>query len=129
MSVVMMPEHSRLSRSATLLWGGVALVVVLMYWDGLTYLVKQWIANEEYSHGFLLPLVAFYLLWQNWLALQRLDFRGSWLGLSVVLQLISTMLGVALIRAAGVSVFLDGYVIDLGAMKLHVAEACSGLRY
>src|SRR3569623_1553034 len=196
MSVVMMPEHSRLSRSATLLWGGVALVVVLMYWDGLTYLVKQWIANEEYSHGFLIPLVAFYLLWQNRLALQRLDFRGSWLGVAVVLaglalfllgelstlyilvqysllvvlaglilafgglaglratwvplvvlllmiplpnflyqglsaelQLFSSKLGVALIRAAGVSVFLDGIVIDLGAMKLQVAEACSGLRY
>src|SRR3569832_566114 len=85
MSVVMMPEHSRLSRSATLLWGGVALVVVLMYWDGLTYLVKQWIANEEYSHGFLIPLVAFYLLWQNRLALQRLDYQKSWLGVAVVL--------------------------------------------
>src|SRR3569833_1636892 len=85
MSVVMMPEHSRLSRSATLLWGGVALVVVLMYWDGLTYLVKQWIANEEYSHGFLIPLVAFYVLWHMSLALLCLVFRGSWFGVVVVL--------------------------------------------
>src|SRR3569832_641997 len=45
---------------------------------------KQWIANEEYSHGFLIPLVAFYLLWLNRLALQRLDFRGSWIGVTVV---------------------------------------------
>jgi exosortase D (VPLPA-CTERM-specific) len=28
-----------------------------------------------------------------------------------------------------VPVFLDGNIIDLGTMKLHVAEACSGLRY
>ena len=26
-------------------------------------------------------------------------------------------------------VFLDGNIIDLGVLKLHVAEACSGLRY
>lgn len=29
----------------------------------------------------------------------------------------------------GISVFLDGNVIDLGTYKLQVAEACSGLRY
>jgi exosortase D (VPLPA-CTERM-specific) len=28
-----------------------------------------------------------------------------------------------------VPVFLDGNIIDLGVLKLHVAEACSGLRY
>ena len=49
--------------------------------------------------------------------------------LSAELQLISSQLGVALIRALGVSVFLEGNVIDLGSYKLQVAEACSGLRY
>lgn len=196
MSAVMLPEHIRPSRSAAWLGGAVALVVILMYWDGLTYLVEQWTGSEEYSHGFLIPLVAAYLLWQNKAALQRLDLRGSWLGVVVVamglmlfllgelstlyilvqysmlivlaglvlafagfaglratwvplvvlllmiplpnflyqglsseLQLISSKLGVAFIRAAGVSVFLEGNVIDLGAMKLQVAEACNGLRY
>jgi exosortase D (VPLPA-CTERM-specific) len=33
------------------------------------------------------------------------------------------------IRLAGISVYLDGNVIDLGSYKLQVAEACSGLRY
>jgi exosortase len=28
-----------------------------------------------------------------------------------------------------VPVFLEGNIIDLGVYKLHVAEACSGLRY
>ena len=35
----------------------------------------------------------------------------------------------AILRLVGVSVYLDGNVIDLGAMKLQVVEACSGLRY
>ncbi len=34
-----------------------------------------------------------------------------------------------MIRAAGISVFLEGNVVDLGTMQLQVAEACSGLRY
>lgn len=50
-------------------------------------------------------------------------------GVSGVLQLASSQLGVALIRLAGVSVYLEGNVIDLGSMKLQVVEACSGLRY
>mgnify|MGYP005850004467 CR=1 FL=1 len=45
------------------------------------------------------------------------------------LQLFSSELGVELIRLAGVPVLLDGNIIDLGAYKLAVAEACSGLRY
>ena len=49
--------------------------------------------------------------------------------LSANLQLISSQLGVAFIRLFGISVFLEGNVIDLGTMKLQVVEACSGLRY
>ena len=50
-------------------------------------------------------------------------------GLSAQLQLISSELGVAVIHAFGISVYLEGNVIDLGKYKLQVAEACNGLRY
>lgn len=49
--------------------------------------------------------------------------------LSVFLQGISSELGVWFVSMAGVPVFLDGNIIDLGVYKLQVAEACSGLRY
>lgn len=45
------------------------------------------------------------------------------------LQLISSELGVWFLKLMTIPVFLDGNIIDLGIMKLHVAEACSGLRY
>lgn len=48
---------------------------------------------------------------------------------SAALQLISSRLGVAVIRFCGISVFVEGNVIDLGTYQLQVAEACSGLRY
>lgn len=48
---------------------------------------------------------------------------------SAELQLISSQIGVWVIRAFGISVFLEGNVIDLGKFKLQVVEACSGLRY
>ncbi len=45
------------------------------------------------------------------------------------LQHVSSELGVLFVGLAGVPVYLDGNVIDLGIYKLQVAEACSGLRY
>lgn len=61
---------------------------------------------------FMLPLPQF-LYWQ----------------MSIFLQGISSVLGVWFVKLAGVPVFLDGNIIDLGVYKLQVAEACSGLRY
>ncbi|MEM9901321.1 MAG: VPLPA-CTERM-specific exosortase XrtD [Pseudomonadota bacterium] len=49
--------------------------------------------------------------------------------MSTQLQLISSELGVWFLKVLSVPVFLDGNIIDLGVYKLHVAEACSGLRY
>ncbi|WP_143735689.1 VPLPA-CTERM-specific exosortase XrtD [Microbulbifer mangrovi] len=53
-----------------------------------------------------------------------IDSQLSW-----GLQLLSSRLGVDMLRMAGVSVHLQGNLIDLGYYKLQVVEACSGLRY
>ncbi|MDJ0928071.1 MAG: exosortase, partial [Gammaproteobacteria bacterium] len=172
-----------------------AVLLVVIFWDGLAYMAKQW-EREEYNHGYLIPVVALYLLWLRADDLRKADLRGSWAGLlfiaagigglvlgelssiytivqysflltlfgvivtligwrgfgivwvpfvylmfmiplptfiynnlSAELQLISSQLGVAVIRLFGISVFLEGNVIDLGIYQLQVAEACSGLRY
>lgn len=49
--------------------------------------------------------------------------------LTIFLQTVSSEIGVFLVSLAGVAVYLEGNVIDLGVYKLQVAEACSGLRY
>ena len=49
--------------------------------------------------------------------------------LSAQMQLLSSRIGVWVIRLFGISVYLEGNVIDLGVYKLQVAEACDGLRY
>ena len=47
--------------------------------------------------------------------------------MSIKLQLISSALGASFIRMLGIPVLLEGNIIDLGAYKLQVADACSGL--
>lgn len=49
--------------------------------------------------------------------------------LSTFLQGVSSELGVWFLKLLDIPVFLEGNIIDLGVYKLHVAEACSGLRY
>lgn len=74
---------------------------------------------------------AFKIIWVPLLVLAFMIPLPQFLfnNLSAQLQLISSQLGVAVIRLFNISVYLEGNVIDLGTYKLQVVEACSGLRY
>ena len=170
-------------------------LAIFTYWAGLSEAVLRWGIQEEYSHGYLIPLVTLYILWEKkdlimssvseplWFGLVlvliaiavllvgeisalfllvQYSFVLLLIGLSMVpvgratkytlapillllfaiplpyvievlltakLQLWSSAIGVDVIRAFKIPVFLEGNVIDLGVYKLQVVEACSGLRY
>lgn len=170
-------------------------LAIFTYWAGLSEAVLRWGIQEEYSHGYLIPLVTLYILWEKkdlimssvseplWFGLVlvfiaiavlligeisalfllvQYSFVLLLIGLSMVtvgratkytlapillllfaiplpyvievlltakLQLWSSAIGVDVIRAFNIPVFLEGNVIDLGVYKLQVVEACSGLRY
>jgi exosortase D (VPLPA-CTERM-specific) len=101
-----------ISTTITLVQYALVLTIV-----GLAYALMGWpafklIAGPLLLLFFIVPLPAF--LYNT---------------LSGKLQLISSQLGVEVIRWFGISVFLEGNVIDLGDYKLQVVEACNGLRY
>ncbi|MFK7886457.1 MAG: VPLPA-CTERM-specific exosortase XrtD [Gammaproteobacteria bacterium] len=169
--------------------------LAVTFYSSLSYMAGRW-NSEEYSHGYLIPVIALFILWRERRDLVNAQWSGMWLGvvmvvvglvmmllgelsaiyvivqyaflitlaglflalvggggmrylwvpllylifmiplpaflynnLSAQLQLISSQMGVAVIRAFGLSVYLEGNVIDLGVYKLQVVEACSGLRY
>ncbi len=91
--------------------------------------------------GFIFSLVGLILLLGGWTLLRVallpvvflvfaipmpyfIDAQLTW-----KLQLISSEIGTEILRLLGVSVYLEGNVIDLGIYKLQVVEACSGLNY
>src|SRR6056297_1059269 len=119
-------------------WPGVALVAVSILiavagsWTGVgdivAYALILWVGG--------MILVSFG--WRRgrhfWPAVLHLVFMLPLPGfihyqVTTELQLFSSQLGVEMIRGLGIPVLLDGNIIDLGAYKLAVAEACSGLRY
>ena len=171
------------------------MALALMSFTGLEEMVRVWGYQEEYSHGYLIPLITLFLLWQKSPIMRVSEFNNAWPGMLAVvvgtllifvgnlttittiiqygalfallglvysfagrairpvlipllylvfmiplpgfilhnlsseLQLISSQLGVAVIRLFGISVYLEGNVIDLGVYQLHVVVACSGLNY
>jgi len=93
------------------------------------------------NYAMIIVVAGFLLSYMGWLAFRIILVPVFLLFLMIPLpgflyetfsanmQLISSDIGVAIIRMFGISVYLEGNVIDLGAMKLQVVEACSGLRY
>lgn len=96
--------------------------------DIVTYAFIIWVSGVVLSifgwaYGKTLQLPVFHLIFM--LPLPQIVYWK----LATFLQWISSVIGVWLVKMAGVAVYLDGNVIDLGVYKLQVAEACSGLRY
>jgi exosortase D (VPLPA-CTERM-specific) len=119
-------------------WSGVALIVlglvVRFIGASTTMHTLEHYAFLLVLYGLVLALTGPVIFRRLWMPLLMLIFAvplPSFFNnsLSVQLQLISSILGVWVIRAAGISVLLEGNVIDLGNYQLEVAEACSGLRY
>lgn len=178
-----------------MLLASIALLVYISF-ESLSVMVRTWEVREEYSHGYLIPAIAAFFLWQKKDLIEKESFSADWVSVLIVamgafiviignisathvislygflialvgiayafmggtalriaiipilflffmiplpgiflfrlsseLQLISSQIGVAVIRLFDISVFLEGNVIDLGQFKLQVVEACSGLRY
>jgi exosortase D (VPLPA-CTERM-specific) len=119
-------------------WYGTALVMVGLIAHALGRLSTL---DTVAQYGFLLVVWGLALSYLGWRAFRIVLVPFAILAamvpvpnyllreISQGLQLLSSRFGVEIIRWCNVSVYLEGNVIDLGLMKLQVAEACSGLRY
>jgi len=191
------PWNGSSLRSAYFAWGA-ALIGVLMaaiYYRVLGKLVLDWWEIPDFSHGFLVPIFAAYLVWTKKDTLLNTRIAPTWSGIAVValglvvlllgiygaelflsrvslvillvglvlcfggweltnelrfpllvlllaipipaiifneitlpLQTLASKLASALLPIFGVPVLREGNIIELPAMKLEVAEACSGIR-
>ena len=191
------PKSAWPLQSRDLAWRSVLIAALLTaaYWRVLAKLVTDWWQIPDFSHGFLVPIFAAYLVWAKRNVLRDTRIVPNWAGIPVIalalvvlllgvygaelfvsrvslvilltglvlcfggwqflkelrfvllvlllaipipsiifneitlpLQILASKLASALLPLFGVPVLREGNVIELPAMKLEVAEACSGIR-
>src|SRR6476661_1313586 len=61
------------------------LIIIAVFSPALLSLVGRWMGQEEYAHGFLIPVVAIWLLWSRRDALRASIGRPVWTGPILVL--------------------------------------------
>jgi exosortase len=67
-------------------------VLIALYWRVAGELARQWWVDPNYSHGFLVPFLSAFLIWQRRNELTALRAQGSWLGLPVLLVGVGALL-------------------------------------
>ena len=184
-------------QNAHFAWGSlfIGTLVILSYYRVLAGLVDTWWRNPDFSHGFLVPIFAAYLIWTKRETLLTKIVTPTWSGVAIValgllflllgsygaavflsraslvillaglvlsfagwevlselrfallvlflaiplptiifnqialpLQIFASELATALLSLFNIPVLRQGNIIQLAAMKLEVAEACSGIR-
>ena len=51
---------------------------IAAYWIPLRSMVHVWMSNEDYSYGFIIPVVSAYLLWEKRSILKNAHIESSW---------------------------------------------------
>ncbi len=94
-------------------------LILLCYATSIKSLVMDWAGDPDMGHGFFVPLVAGYIVWQRRKELRALPARASWWGLALALlgalQFIVATLGVELFLArSALIVTLAGAIWAMG---------------
>lgn len=99
------------------------LLLIPMFWGGLTELVERWGKQEEYSHGYLIPLLTLYFIWDKRAYLQSLEFKPGYLAIPIVVVAL-LVAGIGEISALyllihyAIILILLGMVYALGGLRL-----------
>ena len=78
---------------------GILIVISLcitawVYWNGLSEAFLRWGKQEEYSHGYLIPLVSLYILWEKRGLILSAASQPLWSGVwLIVIALLLLLIG------------------------------------
>ncbi len=107
------PVHRALWLQAAI----VGLLIALLYRDILLMLVRDWIHDDNYSHGFFVPVFSAYVLWQRRKRLSATLVAPSWQGLWIV----AGALAMLIVGVLGAELFLSrsSLVLLLGGLIIY----------
>ena len=98
-------------------------IALISFRSPLLRLVHRWTVQEEYSHGFLIPVISLWLVWARRTALAQSFGRPSWLGLALILiaaamHIVGELSALFILSQVGFIVALMGIVLSIGGLSL-----------
>lgn len=118
-----MVSHLRTVRPNQWLLALSLVLLVAAFWGGLVELVGRWYRQEEYSHGFFLPLISLWMLWSRRVALREsMGAPSGWglvvLGVSALMLVLGEVTAIFLAMQVGFVVALLGLMLCYGGWSL-----------
>src|SRR5450755_2101556 len=100
-----------------------ALLLTITYFPILKHLVEQWLSDEDFTHGLLVPPVAGFIIWQKRAELSEMEWKPAWWGLGLMawggLQAYVGLLGAELfLQRTAFLISLVGLLLVLGGTRL-----------
>ena len=118
---------AKASDNFSVRFGLLVLVAVLAgalaFHSGLAELYHRWSTQEEYSHGFLIPIISAWLLWTRREALIANIGEPTWIGallivLAFAMNLVGELSAIFLLSQVGFVIALIGLVLAIGGFRL-----------
>jgi exosortase D (VPLPA-CTERM-specific) len=117
-------EFPRTSASRAWVLGLIAVLLATIAFRGALFeLIRRWTAQEEYSHGFLIPLVTASLLWTRRDALLASIGRPAWTGaililLAMVMHVVGALSAIFILSQLSFIIALLGIILGVGGLPL-----------
>lgn len=118
-----LPAERSTLLTAGLLSVAAVLAALIGFHGTLSELVYRWSSQEEYSHGFLIPVVVAWLLWTRRGAVRASIGRPSWAGLGFIaigalMNVVGQLSAIFVLSQVGFIVTLIGIAVALGGYSL-----------
>ncbi|HWP99053.1 MAG TPA: exosortase/archaeosortase family protein, partial [Vicinamibacterales bacterium] len=97
-----------------------SLAFLYCYWNVLTFIASQWVTNDVYSYGPLIPVISGWLVWQRRERLAAVGWRGApaagllALTAGLMLLLLGRRVGIASVEAVSLPISLAAVILVLG---------------
>ena len=113
------PPQSPPAAARAISWpalGWFTVLLIAAYFPILVNLVRQWSVDDDFSHGFFVPLVSLYIAWERREAILKLSYTPAWWGVGVLAWAIVQ----AYIGSLAAEIFLQrsAFLISIAGMLL-----------
>lgn len=98
-------------------------VIGIFYYNTFSWLVESWLYNEYYSHGFIVPIISGYIIWNMRQELISTERRQTQEGLaifvgSIIVQVVSNLWTIRFLSGLSLLLTIAGIIIYLYGWKI-----------